>query len=136
MKLNKSYSELSQIETFEDRLSYLKLKGKVGQRLFGHSRYINQAFYKSYEWKRLRAQIITRDWGCDLGVDGYTILDEIYIHHINPITKQDFIDKHPKIYDPNNLISTSLHTHNQIHYVKKTINTVINRKPNDTIPWR
>ena len=86
----KTYSELITLPTFEERFNYLILGGRVGHQTFGRDRYLNQNFYRSYEWKQVRNQVILRDNGCDLGIPGRDILDRIYVHHMNPITIDDF----------------------------------------------
>ena len=55
------YSELIQLPTFMDRYQYLRLDGVVGEETFGFDRYMNQAFYKSPEWRRVRDAVIARD---------------------------------------------------------------------------
>ena len=89
----KSYSELIRIPSFEERFQYLRINGVVGEETFGCDRYLNQIFYKSEEWKRIRRRVIIRDNGCDLAWDEYEIKGIIIIHHINPITKEDILDK-------------------------------------------
>lgn len=134
---NKNYNELKELKTFEDRLNYLKLSSEVGDETFGHNRYINQQFYKSDEWLKVRDKVILRDNGCDLGIDGLEILGPIYVHHIRPITLNDLLNKESWITDPNYLISTSFNTHNSIHYGKNTLVTnQCDRKPNDTCLWK
>lgn len=135
---NKSYSELIRLGTFEDRFNYLSLDGFVGEDIFGSHRYLNQNFYRSKEWKDLRHHIIVRDQGLDLGIRdvGSTPL---YIHHINPITIQDFEQNFRKLIDPENLIATTKRTHNAIHYgswdsVK--LSEYTERTPFDTCPWK
>lgn len=134
----KCYSELITIPTFEERFEYLKLGGVVGAETFGHDRYLNQMFYTSTEWLQLRHHIITRDLACDLATEGYDIHGMIMIHHINPITKYDIINKTKKLLDPENLITTTKRTHDAIHY--GSLNFIgqapITRSPNDTCPWR
>lgn len=134
----RSYSELIQFKTFEERYSYLKLVGEVGNPTFGYDRYFNQDFYHSKEWRRVRNQIILRDNGCDLGVPEYEIHGRIYIHHINPITKHDILESGEKLLDLENLICVSFDTHNAIHYGdERTLpKTPIERTPGDTCPWR
>ena len=134
----RSYEELITIPTFEDRLRYLLLNGTVAEDKFGYTRYLNQVLYKSSEWKRLRDQIIIRDNGCDLGVDGFEIPVRALIHHINPITPEDILRRDPMIFDPENVISVSLNTHNAIHYGDESLLTLdpIIRCKNDTCPWR
>lgn len=135
----KSYEELIQIPTFEERLAYLRTYGKVGEDTFGFDRYINQAFYRSLEWKNLRKHIFIRDFGCDLGVKGYDIVDNrsVIIHHINPISVDDFKNSSDMLLDPNNLITTSTWTHRIIHYgLDNEVKAILDRSPNDTCPWK
>lgn len=135
----KSYEELIQIPSFDERLNYLQLFGKIGIDTFGFDRYLNQTFYRSKEWKDLRNKIFIRDCGCDLGVEGYDIIDprSVIIHHINPITVQDFEEGSSNLLDPNNLITVASWTHNLIHYgTGKEIKATLNRMPNDTCPWK
>ena len=114
--LKRSYSEMQRFHTFEERFDYLSLKGSVGTATFGFERWMNQDFYRSTEWRHLRQKIILRDNGMDLGVDGFEIVERILIHHINPMTPDDFSNGHPSMVDPENLITTTHVTHNAIHY--------------------
>ena len=57
----RTYSELITLPTFEDRYRYLQLNGAVGKDTFGFDRYINQQFYRSKEWQRIRDEVIIRD---------------------------------------------------------------------------
>lgn len=134
----KTYHELSRLKTFEERFQYLKLDGVVGVDVFGGSRYLNQKFYKSDEWKSVRRKIILRDNGCDLGVDGYEIHDKIIIHHINPLTVDDIRDASDYLLNPENLICVTQATHNAIHYGKEANipNQITDRQMNDTCPWK
>lgn len=134
----KTYSELSTFDTFEDRFQYLRLDGIVGEETFGFDRYLNQILYQSKEWKRCRRDIIIRDEGCDLGCEGFEVHGRILIHHINPITVDDIVNRNPKVFDPENLILTSHNTHNAIHYGDENllIKVPIERSKNDTCPWR
>lgn len=135
----KTYSELITLPTFEERFKYLKLNGTVGADTFGHNRYLNQILYSSYEWKKkIRRNIVVRDNGCDLGCEGFCIYGQIIIHHINPITIEDVIERKPKVFDPENLICVSHNTHNAIHYSdeKILIQAPNERTKNDTCPWR
>lgn len=135
----RSYEELITLPTFEDRLRYLLLHGSVAEDKFGYTRYLNQILYKSNEWRRLRNQIIVRDNGCDLGVDGFEIPSRALIHHINPITLDDVMQRRPIVFDPNNLITTVLSTHEIIHYGSESdISNYFlkERSANDTSPWR
>ena len=135
---NKSYLELIQIPTFQERYEYLKIDGRIGEETFGFDRHLNQTLYRSSEWKRFRRQIIIRDKGCDLGCEGYELYDKILIHHINPITINDVLNRASCIFDPNNVICTSLNTHNAIHYgdSELLVTEPIERTKNDTCPWK
>lgn len=134
----KTYKELIKLNSFEERFNYLKLDGSVGDLTFNGNRYLNQMLYKSPEWKRIRREVIIRDNGCDLGLEDYPIADtnKIIIHHISPITKEDILSRDPKVLSIDNLISCSFQTHNAIHYGNLPTVTMVERKPNDTIPWR
>ena len=112
----RTYSELVRLPTFKQRYEYLRLGGSVGEDTFGFDRYLNQIFYKSKEWNRIRDQLIIRDHGCDLGLDGYEINDRILIHHMNPITKADILERTEFLLNPDYLISTMKRTHDAIHY--------------------
>lgn len=134
----RTYSELITIPTFEERFEYLKLNGSIGLETFGHDRYLNQILYNSPEWRRFRPEIIVRDNGCDLACEGYEIFGKILIHHINPITAQDILNRNSKVFDPENVITTVHNTHNAIHYGDKNllITEPIERSRNDTCPWK
>ena len=134
----RTYSELIKFDTFEKRFEYLKVNGKVGEDTFGFDRYLNQVFYRSKEWKHIRDQIIFRDNGCDLGVEGYDIYGKIIIHHINPIVIDDLRHNSEFLLDPEYLICTTLSTHNAIHYGDCNLisSSPIERKLNDTCPWK
>lgn len=134
----KTYSELITIPTFIERYRYLKIGGRVGEDTFGRDRYLNQILYRSNEWKDFRRDIIIRDNGCDLGCEGYDIYENFMVHHINPITIEDVLNRHPKIFDEENVITTMLNTHNAIHYGDESllITEPIQRTRNDTCPWR
>jgi hypothetical protein len=133
----RTYIELQQFNTFIDRYHYLQLRGDVGESTFGFDRWVNQRFYKSREWKSVRDHIIVRDGGCDLGVPGYEIHSGLLVHHMNPITLEDFKQGEDWIIDPNFLITTSLQTHNAIHYgdVNLLPRGPIIRKFGDTSLW-
>lgn len=133
---SRCYSELVSFKTFEERFEYLKLDGIVGNETFGYDRYLNQLLYKSSDWKKIRNEIIARDNGCDLGIDGHEIFISPLVHHINPITIEDIKNRNPIIFDSENLITTILSTHNAIHYGYKLSNNIQNRVPNDTCPWK
>lgn len=112
----KTYTELEQLDTFEDRFKYLALYGDVGRATFGFDRHINQKFYTSKEWRQIRHHIIARDIGCDLGVDGYEIHGQLVVHHINPLRVNNIVHSDPGILDPEFLITTTMRTHNAIHF--------------------
>lgn len=135
----KSYSDLILLPTFEERFRYLKLDGIVGEDTFGFRRWLNQTLYRSKEWRSFRDRVIARDNGCDLGVEGFEIYGTALIHHINPITYDDVINRSSCLFDMNNAITTVLDTHNAIHYGDEKFlsrNKVVSRTPNDTCPWR
>lgn len=133
----RTYGELRHLPTFEERYHYLALRGVVGERTFGWERWANQRFYKSYEWMQVRRDVIARDQGCDLGVDGYDLHDKILVHHMNPIEAADLRRDDPEILDINQLISVSHKTHNAIHYGDESQlpRGLIERRPGDTTPW-
>lgn len=133
----RSYSELSRLETFEERFDYLSLAADVADRTFGGERWINQDFYRSFEWRRIRQAVIARDLGCDLGVEGYEIYDKVIIHHMNPMTRNDIAFGDPKIVNPEFLITVTHNTHNAIHYGSRNTlsNQFVERRPGDTRLW-
>lgn len=137
MMIHRTYSELIEIPTFVERYRYLRIKGKIGEDTFGHSRYLNQKLYHSYEWKKFREQIIMRDLGCDLAIEDRPIHGTIYIHHLNPITQKD-IELRQNVLDPENAICVSFTTHQAIHYGDENLLDlgIVVRTPNDTTPWR
>lgn len=134
----RTYSELILLPTFEERFKYLQLNGRVGDDTFGFDRYINQNFYRSAEWKRIRDQVIMRDNGCDLALKGYEIYGRILIHHMNPITAKDVELSTEYLINPEYLICVTHNTHNAIHYGdEKLINKgPVVRTKNDTCPWK
>ena len=134
----RTYSELITLQTFEERFEYLKLGGTVGKETFGFDRYLNQTFYKSQDWLHTRDQIIIRDNGCDLAVEGREIYGRILIHHINPITMEDIMNRSSWLFDPENLICTVKNTHDAIHFSDDSllVKDPITRSKNDTCPWR
>lgn len=140
MRKIKCYSEMIELPTFEERFNYLYIGGRVGEDTFGSERYLNQSFYKSDEWKRLRNNIIIRDGGCDLGIEGREIKAKrlLRIHHIDPITMDDILNHSRKLTDPDNLITCLWQTHQAIHYTgwDGVIKDPVTRRPNDTCPWR
>ena len=134
----RTYSELIKIDSYKDRFEYLKLDGIVGASTFGSRRYLNQQFYHSIEWLRVRDQVITRDLGRDLGVIGYDIVGAIHVHHMNPIIVQDISEHLSEILNPEYLITTSYNTHKAIHYSNAEMLMLepVERTPNDTCPWK
>jgi len=110
------YSELVLLPTFEERYQYLRLGGGVGKETFGFDRYMNQFFYRSPEWRRVRNLVIARDCACDLGVTGHEIFERVLIHHMNPIRPEDIRDRSDLLLNPEYLISTIHETHQAIHY--------------------
>lgn len=134
----KTYSEMIQYQTFEDRLRYLRLSGTVGFDTFGFDRVFNQQFYHSKEWRRLRHDIIVRDEGCDLADPERPIFGPIYIHHLNPISLDDITEATEYLLNPDYLVCASFDTHNAIHYGSEIIeqSLPLERSPNDTCPWK
>lgn len=135
---SRSYSELCKLKTIEERYEYLKLGGKVGEETFGFDRYLNQRLYKDPRFREARDEVIIRDNGCDLGVEGYSIAGPVYVHHMNPVTKEDILYNYDKLVDPEYLISTSKLTHDAIHYGNANLlpQDLVVRTKNDTCPWR
>jgi len=133
----RTYSELSRIETFEERYRYLSLVGVVGESTFGFTRWVNQMFYHSGEWKDVRRSVVIRDNGCDLGIAGYEIHAGLLVHHMNPISIEDIEHGNSRIIDPNYLITTSVQTHNAIHFGDERLlpRGPVERKPGDTKLW-
>lgn len=134
----RTYSELSTITSFKDRFHYLKLDGAVGEATFGFDRYLNQLFYRSQRWRKIRDEVIVRDCGCDLGIEGYEIYKYAMIHHMNPITAKDIQDESDYLLNPEYLITTTQRTHNAIHYGDEDLllTMPVERTQNDTCPWR
>lgn len=135
----RTYTELSKLNNLEDRFNYLKINGIVGDDTFGFDRYINQKFYQSKEWKNVRNYVIARDMGNNMGLPNNEINGKIYIHHMNPINVDDIKNSSDYLLNPEYLICVSEDTHNAIHYgdislIKK--NDILDRKPNDTCPWK
>lgn len=133
------YSELIKIPSFIERYRYLKLSGSVGSETFGFDRWLNQTFYKSPEYRKVRLEVILRDNGCDLGIDEFEIAGKVIIHHMNPITQTDILKRSDFALDPEYMICVSHGTHNAIHYGDERllpVSNIVERKPNDTIPWK
>lgn len=135
----RSYTEMRDLglETLEERFRYLQLGGNVGQSTFGFDRHLNQAFYRSREWRYLRRFVIDRDDGCDLGVLGYEIHSRLMIHHMNPISVEQIVKGDPDVFDPEFLITTTHTTHNAIHYgdERQLPRPLVERRPGDTKLW-
>lgn len=135
----KTYSELTRLHTFEERFEYLKLKGEIGKTTFGFDRWINQDFYRrSKDWKLVRNIVIARDLGLDLGCEDYPIRGLVVVHHINPITEEDIVNGTDLLLNPEFLICASDITHKAIHYGDTNLlpKPFVERRPNDTCPWR
>lgn len=133
----RTYTELSQLSTFEERYEYLALGGIVGESTFGFDRWMNQQFYRSREWRLIRSEVIARDLGFDLGDRDTPIRGAHLIHHMNPLTRTDIEEATENLLDPEFLICTALRTHNAIHYGDRNLlpKPMIERRPGDTVPW-
>lgn len=136
--MTRTYSELSKLKTLEERYEYLRLGGSVGEETFGFDRWLNQLLYHDQAWKDVRDEVIIRDNGCDLGVEGYEIGGAVYVHHMNPVTLDDVLHHFEDLLNPEYLISTSKRTHDAIHYGSKDLlpKDPVVRSKNDTCPWR
>lgn len=133
----RTYTELSQLNTFEERFEYLSIRGVVGEATFGYERHYNQKFYNSKQWRDVRDEVLTRDLGCDLGITGHDIFIRPIIHHMNPMAPQDLIRGNDDILNPEYLITVSHRTHNAIHYGDKSLLAlpIPERRPGDTRLW-
>ena len=136
--MNRCYSDLRHIHDYYERFDYLSLNGRVAERTFGAERHLNQGFYRSMEWRRARRNVIARDLGCDMGIEGYDLFTDIHVHHMNPMVIDDLMDFDPKVLDPEFLITVSQRTHNAIHYgdVSLLPQPVVERRPGDTTVWK
>ena len=134
----KSWDELGKIETFEGRIEYLRTYSTVGEPTFGYDRWINQKFYRSAEYRKLRQKIAAKQYGWDLGIKGYPLPEVFILHHMNPITVEDIIDGSEFAWDPKYLVCVSPETHRAIHFrdAKNRLPLIAQRSPNDTSPWR
>lgn len=132
------YSELMELPSLQERFEYLRLNGEVGEELFGYARYLNQEFYHGNLWHDVREQVIIRDGGYDLGVLGWKIKGRIYVHHMNPITKEQLLDNDPILLDPEYLISCSYDVHQAITWGNESLlpKPLVVRRPNDMCPWK
>jgi hypothetical protein len=137
MARSRSYSELKRIQTFDERYEYLKLAGEVGKATFGFDRWINQRFYRSREWQQVRDFVVYRDEACDLGVSGYEIQSRLMVHHMNPLVPEDLEHGETWVLDPEYLITTTLRTHNAIHYGDDSLlpKLPVERRSGDTRLW-
>ena len=133
----RTYSELTRLDTFIERFRYLSLRGLVGETTFGFDRWMNQMFYSSREWRHIRTQVIARDNGCDLGIEGREINARLYIHHMNPMTFDNISHGDPQILDPEYLITVTHQTHNAIHYgdERQLPQPPVERSRGDTLLW-
>ena len=133
----KTYSEVIAIPDYYERYQYLKLQGKIGEETFGSLRFLNQKLYDSDEWKKFRRKVILRDNGNDMAVDGFNIPGVAIVHHINPITAEDIINKNPKVFDLENVILVSHNTHEAIHYGNESLLPIEykERELGDTLLW-
>lgn len=138
MRKIRTYKELMRIPTFLERFEYLKLDGRIGDQTFGFDRYINQTYYRSKAWKKLRDEVIIRDHGCDLAMPGYDIYSQLRVHHMNPLTIEDIENCTEFLTNPDYLITTTLNTHNAIHYGDASLLLELpkERVPFDTCPWK
>lgn len=132
------YSDLIRLPSLQERFEYLRLNGEVGEELFGYARYLNQEFYHGNGWNDVREQVIIRDQGCDLGVRGWKIVGNIYVHHMNPITLEQLKNRDPILLDPEYLISCSYNTHQAITWGSEAMlpKPIVIRRPGDTCPWK
>lgn len=132
------YRDIRPLKTIQERYEYLRLGGQVGASTFGFDRYLNQAFYKSKEWRQARNDVILRDDACDLGIEGYDIFKGLVVHHMNPITIDDIVQRKDYIFDPEFLICVSDRTHKAIHYGDAGLlpKEPVQRRSGDTCPWR
>jgi len=135
--MTRSYQEMIQFDKFLDRFNYLQLNGRVASETFGDQRYLNQTLYRSAEWKKIRNRVIVRDNGCDLADPTRPIYGKILIHHLNPITMRDILERNPIIFELDNLVCVSPMTHEAIHYGSADLlmKDPIERKPGDTVLW-
>lgn len=135
----KTYTELIRLPTFLERYRYLQLRGRVGEDTFGFDRWLNQVFYRSPEWKAVREGVLLRDNAFDLAHPEHPIAGRLIIHHMNPITQKDILERKDEIMNPEYLITVSHQTHNAIHYGDESlleISEIVERQANDTCPWK
>ena len=128
----KSYSELMSIESFTERLKYLRT---YSDNPSNEDRVVMNRFYKSREWREFCKEIKKRDFACDMGIPFLVIEGPIFVHHINPISVEDVLNHSDKLLDPENVICVSMHTHNTIHYDTQPAYEYVERTPGDTKLW-
>ena len=135
--IKRSYTELVKLPSFIERYNYCKLGGAIGEDTFGLMRYLNQVFYKSKEWRRFRNYIIERDKACDLAIPELELDRYVYIHHLNPLSKADFLNRSDALMDPENVVCVSRNTHEAIHYGSLDLlpKEWEERKEGDTTLW-
>jgi len=133
----RSYTELCQIPDFRERYRYLRIRAAIGAPTFGWDRILNQVFYKSAEWRHVRNEVIARDYGRDLGMEGYDIFHRPEVHHMNPMTIDEVVHREEQILDPEYLITVSQRTHNAIHFGDENslAQPLVVRRPGDTKLW-
>lgn len=136
--MTRTYNELIQLLTFKERFEYCDLSASVGDETFGKDRWLNQVLYSSDEWKAFRRDVIVRDHGCEFALEGFDIYKYGTIHHLNPITKADILNRRLCVFDLNNVVLVGSDTHKFIHYGRgpAPCKEPIIRKPNDTCLWR
>lgn len=133
----KTYQELITIPTYEERYQYLQCHSQIGLQTFGSHRHLNQVLYSSQEWRSFRRRVIIRDDGLDMAMVDHPIYGSIIIHHINPITIDDVLNRNPMVFDMNNVVCVSELTHKAIHYGDLNLlpKDYVERKPGDTKLW-
>lgn len=134
----RSYTKLVALPTFKERFDYLLVSSSIGDVTFGGRRALNQQFYRSAEWKRIRDMVIVRDGGCDLAMEDRPIYGRVLIHHINPVTIADFEERSRLLFDPEFMVCVSFETHNALHYGSDAtlLKDYAPRFQNDTCPWK
>jgi hypothetical protein len=135
--IDRNYTDLIKLKTFDERYRYLRLDGRVGETTFGFHRYLNQQLYRSQKWKSIRNKVIIRDGACDLAVPDHEIIGMVFVHHMIPITIEDIENNAPHVFDMEFLVCTSFNTHNAIHFGDEALLPKLpaERSPNDTCPW-
>lgn len=134
----RTYTEMMKLPTFEARFKYCDMSGNVGEETFGGSRWVNQVLYSSPEWKAFRRKIVLRDQGCEFGLPGYEIQKYGTVHHLNPVTKDDIVNRRDCVFDPENAVLVSSDTHRFLHYGfgRVPVKEPVVRRENDTCPWK